>query len=134
MLRAAHADRVLDAVDRAAPEIVAFTSELIRLPTVNPPGEHYDDCARLIGKMLVECGFETEYLPAEGSPEHTQAHPRINVVGTRRGRAERPAVHLNGHYDVVPPGDGWTVDPFGGTVRDGRIYGRGACDMKAGLA
>jgi succinyl-diaminopimelate desuccinylase len=41
---------------------------------------------------------------------------------------------LNGHVDVVPAGDGWTVDPFGGVVRDGRIYGRGACDMKAGIA
>jgi succinyl-diaminopimelate desuccinylase len=43
-------------------------------------------------------------------------------------------VHLNGHFDVVPAGDGWTVDPFGGEVRDGRIYGRGSCDMKAGIA
>jgi succinyl-diaminopimelate desuccinylase len=43
-------------------------------------------------------------------------------------------VHLNGHFDVVPAGDGWTMDPFAGTIRDGRIYGRGACDMKAGIA
>ena len=43
-------------------------------------------------------------------------------------------MHLNGHFDVVPAGDGWTVDPFGGVVRDGRLYGRGACDMKAGIA
>jgi succinyl-diaminopimelate desuccinylase len=41
---------------------------------------------------------------------------------------------LNGHIDVVPPGDGWTVDPFAGVVRDARIFGRGVCDMKAGLA
>lgn len=125
---------MLDAVDAAAPEIVAFTSELIKVPTVNPPGEHYDDCARVIGNALIRCDFDVEYFPAEGSPEHTPAHPRMNVVGFRRGRAERPAVHLNGHYDVVPAGAGWTLDPFGGTVRDGRIYGRGACDMKAGLA
>ena len=43
-------------------------------------------------------------------------------------------MHLNGHFDVVPAGDGWTVDPFGGVVHDGRVYGRGACDMKAGIA
>ena len=43
-------------------------------------------------------------------------------------------VHLNGHFDVVPAGDGWTMDPFCGEVRDGRIWGRGSCDMKAGLA
>lgn len=134
MPRADVADRVLDAVDAAASEIVAFTSDLIRVPTVNPPGDHYADCARVIGNKLAACGFDVVYLPAEGCAEHTNAHPRINVVGLRRGRSERPAIHLNGHYDVVPAGDGWTVDPFGGTVRDGRIYGRGACDMKAGFA
>ncbi len=127
-------DRVLGAVDQAAGEIVAFTSDLIRVPTVNPPGEAYEDCARLIGDRLAACGFEVEYHPAEGRPEHTRAHPRLNVVGVRRGRALRPAVHLNGHFDVVPAGAGWTVDPFGGAVRDGRIYGRGSCDMKAGIA
>lgn len=131
---AAAVDRVLSAVDAAADEIVAFTSDLIRLPTVNPPGEAYEDCARLIGGRLARGGFEVEYIAAQGRPEHTSAHPRINVVGLQRGRALRPAVHLNGHVDVVPAGGGWTVDPFGGAVRDGRIYGRGACDMKAGIA
>ncbi len=43
-------------------------------------------------------------------------------------------MHLNGHFDVVPAGAGWTRDPFGGHVESGRIYGRGACDMKAGIA
>jgi succinyl-diaminopimelate desuccinylase len=128
------AESVLAAVDSAAQEIVEFTSELIRIPTVNPPGEAYEECARLIGHRLGQCGFEVEYLAAEGRPEHTRAYPRINVVGLRRGRALRPAVHLNGHFDVVPAGAGWTVDPFGGLVKDGRVYGRGACDMKAGIA
>lgn len=127
-------ERVLAAVDAAADEIVGFTSELIRLPTVNPPGEAYADCAAVIGGMLQRCGFEVQYLPAIGRPEHTAVHPRINVVGRRAGRSDRPRVHLNGHFDVVPAGDGWTMDPFGGEVRDGRIYGRGACDMKAGIA
>jgi len=128
------ADRVLAAVDDAADEAVAFASELIRIPTVNPPGELYDDCARVIGARLQACRFEVEYHAAEGRPEHTPRHPRVNVVGTRRGRRARPVVHLNGHFDVVPPGSGWTIDPFSGEVRDGRIWGRGSCDMKAGLA
>ena len=127
-------DRVLAAVDRLTDEAVAFTSDLIQLPTVNPPGELYEDCARFIGGTLAAQGLEVEYHAAEGLPEHTRAHPRINVIGTRRGRAARPLVHLNGHFDVVPPGDGWTVDPFGGEVRDGRIWGRGSCDMKAGIS
>src|SRR4029450_6072552 len=69
-----------------------------------------------------------------GRPEHTDRHPRINVVGTLPGRSRRPLVHLNGHLDVVPAGEGWTEDPFGGTVKNDRIYGRGSCDMKGGIA
>jgi succinyl-diaminopimelate desuccinylase len=134
MLSPAVIDRVTAAVDAITDEVVEFTADLIRVPTVNPPGEAYEDCARLIGDRLAACGFEVEYHAAEGRPEHTAAHPRLNVVGLRRGRALRPAVHLNGHFDVVPAGAGWTLDPFGGVVKDGRVYGRGACDMKGGLA
>ncbi len=127
-------DRVLSAVDSLSDEAVAFTSAMIRVPTVNPPGELYEDCARLIGRELERCGFQTEYHAAEGRPEHTRTYPRLNVVGSRRGRSERPVVHLNGHFDVVPAGAGWTVDPWGGEIRDGKIWGRGSCDMKAGIA
>jgi len=126
--------RVLREVGALADELVAFTTDLVRVPTVNPPGEGYVDCARLLGERLERCRFEVEYHPAEGRPEHTRAHPRLNVVGTRRGSGPGPVLHLNGHMDVVPPGDGWTVEPFGGAVRDGRVWGRGACDMKAGIA
>jgi succinyl-diaminopimelate desuccinylase len=127
-------ESVLAAVEASADEIVAFTSELIRIPTINPPGEAYRECASAIGTQLEACGFDVEYFEADGRPEHTETHPRVNVVGRRVGAAPRPAVHLNGHFDVVPAGGGWTVDPFGGLVRDGRIFGRGSCDMKAGIA
>jgi succinyl-diaminopimelate desuccinylase len=130
----ARGDRVLAAVDACADEMVEFTSAMIRIPTVNPPGEHYIACAQLIGQRLTACGFVVNYVAADGRPEHTASHPRVNVVGRRAGRTARPTVHLNGHFDVVPAGTGWTTDPFGGAVRDGRIYGRGACDMKAGIA
>jgi succinyl-diaminopimelate desuccinylase len=127
-------DRVLLEVERAADESVAFTADMVRIPTVNPPGEAYEECARFIGRTLQRLGFDIEYLAAEGRPEHTVRYPRLNVIGTRTGLSSRPTVHLNGHFDVVPAGEGWSVDPFGGLVRDGRIYGRGACDMKAGIA
>jgi succinyl-diaminopimelate desuccinylase len=125
---------VLREIDDLRDEVVGFTSDLIRIPTVNPPGDAYEDCARFIGERLSRCGLEVEYFEAEGKPEHTRAHPRVNVVGARQGSGRGRLVHLNGHFDVVPPGEGWTVDPFGGEVRDGRVWGRGACDMKAGLA
>jgi succinyl-diaminopimelate desuccinylase len=130
---AAAADLLFDAIDAATDEMVAFTQELIAIPTVNPPGECYIDCARAIGRQLAAFDFEVDYPVAEGFAEHTSTHPRMNVVGLRRGQTMRPLVHLNGHFDVVPAGAGWTVDPFGRVLRDGRIYGRGASDMKAGI-
>lgn len=127
-------DRVLAEVEAARDEIVAFTAEMIRVPTVNPPGDCYRECAELIGGWMSRAGLAVQYIAAEGLPEHTSAHPRVNVVGRGEGGADRPRLHLNGHFDVVPPGDGWTVDPFAGVVRDDRIYGRGASDMKSGIA
>jgi succinyl-diaminopimelate desuccinylase len=132
-VNAALIDRVIAAVERAADEIVQLTVDLVRIPTVNPPGDEYDACARFLGADLERRGFAVEYIAADGRPEHSPRYPRVNVVGARRGGGGR-VVHLNGHIDVVPPGDGWTVDPFGGLVRDGKIYGRGVCDMKAGIA
>jgi succinyl-diaminopimelate desuccinylase len=127
------AERVIAEVDRATDEIVRYTADLVRIPTVNPPGDEYDACAHFMGDDMKRRGFDVEYIAAEGLAEHTSRHPRVNVVGSRRG-GPGPVVHLNGHFDVVPAGQGWTVDPFGGLVRDGRIYGRGVCDMKAGIS
>jgi succinyl-diaminopimelate desuccinylase len=126
-------DRVLAAVDAATEEMVAFTADMLRIPTVNPPGDAYAECAHFIGERLEAFDFTVDYPVAETRPEHSSTHPRMNVVGLRQGGTTRPLVHLNGHFDVVPAGAGWTVDPFGGLVRDGRIYGRGSSDMKAGI-
>ena len=127
-------DQVLKQVEAARDEIVGFTADLIRIPTVNPPGDAYRECAALIGRRLGEVGLDVQYIEADGLPEHTAAHPRVNVVGRGVGTGAGKRVHLNGHFDVVPPGEGWSVDPFGGVVKDGRIYGRGASDMKSGIA
>lgn len=127
-------DSVLREVDRAADEIVELTRDLVRIPTVNPPGDEYEACAMFLGDVLHRHEFTVEYIVADGRPEHTTRHPRVNVIGSRVGTSGGPVVHLNGHIDVVPPGDGWTMDPFGGIVHDGRIFGRGVCDMKAGIA
>lgn len=123
---------MLDHVEQLADSIVAFTRELVRIPTVNPPGDCYAACAELIAERLRRFDYEVELLPAEGLPEHTTERPRVNVIGTLG--VGQPVLHFNGHYDVVPPGSGWTVEPFSGEVRDGGIYGRGACDQKAGIA
>lgn len=127
-------DRIVSEIDRAADAIVDFAARLVRIPTVNPPGEAYEACANVIGAELRAHGADVQLLPAVGRVEHTARHPRINVIGRYAGAQHGPAIHLNGHFDVVPPGQGWTRDPFGGEVVDGRLYGRGSCDMKAGLA
>lgn len=134
MPRSPSVDHVLAEVEAARDELVDFTAELIRIPSVNPPGDAYPECAHAIGDRLRAWGMEVEYIEPVGRPEHTAAHPRMNVIGRREGGHPRPCLHLNGHFDVVPPGDGWSVDPFGALVRDGRLYGRGASDMKSGLA
>jgi len=126
--------RLLELIDRRADELVELTTDLIRFPTVNPPGEAYRPCAEYISARLKRRGFETELIRAEGSPGDSDRYPRINVVARFDGRTPGPCVHFNSHIDVVEAGDGWTVDPFAGVVKDGRVYGRGACDMKGGLA
>jgi succinyl-diaminopimelate desuccinylase len=115
-------------------EIVDLAQALIRIPSVNPPGEHYRDCAELIGRRLAARGFAVEYLRAEGVSGDSDRYPRWNVVARREGGSPGPCVHFNGHIDVVVPGEGWTRPPFEARIEDGRIYGRGSCDMNGGLA
>lgn len=126
--------KVIDRIDGMAEEMVGFLRDLVRIPTINPPGENYVDCARLIGDRLKSFGYRVEYVEPVGAPENTSRHPRLNVIGQLEGRLPGPTLHFNGHLDVVPAGAGWTVDPFEGVVRDGKIYGRGVTDQKAGIA
>ena len=127
-------DRVSRGVDEIADEMVAFLQDLVRCPTVNPPGDCYVAGAEIIGNKLKQFGYETHYIAAEGLAEHTADYPRMNVLGRMAGSVPRPNLHFNGHFDVVPVGDGWTVDPFGALLRDGKLYGRGTSDQKAGIA
>lgn len=124
--------RVGEAVEGLRDEIVAVLAELVRVPTVNPPGQEYRACAELLARRYKECGYEVALIEAADRPEHSAAYPRLNVLA-RRGAGGR-TLHFNGHFDVVPPGEGWTLPPFGAVVRDGRLYGRGTADQKAGLA
>ena len=127
-------DKVLAEVESARDEIVAFAADLIRIPTLNPPGDAYHDASHFIGDRLKKLDFEVDYPTASDHPDHSKDFPRVNVVGRRQGASARPLVHLNGHIDVVPTGSGWSIDPFGRLVEDGKLFGRGSCDMKAGIA
>jgi len=127
-------DLLLASVEAREEEIVDLARALIRIPSVNPPGEFYRDCAELLGRRLAPRGFQVEYLRAEGAPGDCDRYPRWNLVARREGESTGPCVHFNGHIDVVAPGEGWSRPPFEAQVMGGRIYGRGACDMKGGLA
>ena len=127
-------DRLLKALEAKRDALVALTGDLIAFPTINPPGEAYTPCAEYIGNRLGARGFEVIYERGENTPGDTDKYPRTNVIARRQGRAPGPVVHFNGHIDVVAVGEGWSLDPFAGVVKEGRIYGRGACDMKGGLA
>ncbi|HSF63631.1 MAG TPA: acetylornithine deacetylase/succinyl-diaminopimelate desuccinylase family protein, partial [Paracoccaceae bacterium] len=78
--------------------------------------------------------FTVELLRARGAPGDCEAYPRWNLVARRDGPRPGDCVHFNGHHDVVEVGHGWTRDPFAGSVEGDRLYGRGACDMKGGIA
>jgi len=71
---------------------------------------------------------------AIGAIGDSDKYPRWNIIARHEGRHKGECVHFNSHTDVVEPGENWTFDPFGGEVHDGKVYGRGACDMKGGLA
>ena len=129
---------MLAAVDELRDDLVELLQALIRIPTLNPPGEAYEDFVIEFRARLDAYGYTTEVhdVPEADLPALApfgEGLPRPNLLATLN-RGDGPVVHLNGHYDVVPVGNDWTRDPFGGELSDGWIHGRGAADMKSGLA
>jgi succinyl-diaminopimelate desuccinylase len=127
-------DRLDEAVVARRDDLIALTQDLIRIPTLNPPGDNYLEICEYLDRRLGAQGFQTELVRAFGAPGDSDKHPRWNIVARREGAYRGECVHFNSHIDVVEVGRGWTTDPFGGELKDGKIYGRGACDMKGGLA
>jgi succinyl-diaminopimelate desuccinylase len=132
--------KILEQVDVLVPEMVNALREAIRIPTVNPPGTGYKEFADYFKNLLESLDYKTELVevPQELLNELAplgEGLPRFSIIGRMHGstNVSGQRICLNGHYDVVPAGDNWTVDPFGGEVLDGKIYGRGASDMKSGL-
>ncbi len=130
---------ISDAVDSFREELVDFLQQIVRIPTENPPGTNYPKCAKVIGDKMEEAGLTTRYVEVPGDllpalAPHGEGLPRVSVIGKLTGPKERPLLHFTGHYDVVPAGEGWSVDPYGGIIREGKIYGRGSSDQKSGIA
>ncbi|MFT4151673.1 MAG: M20/M25/M40 family metallo-hydrolase, partial [Paracoccaceae bacterium] len=127
-------DPFLAEIDARRADLIGLTQDLIRIPTLNPPGRNYRQICDYLAARLMAGGWVVELLRATGAPGDSDAFPRWNMVARYEGARPGPCVHFNSHHDVVEVGHGWTRDPFGGELDGDRIYGRGACDMKGGLA
>ncbi len=134
----------LDAwIDAHFDEEVRFLQELVRVPTDTPPGNNAPHAERA-AQLLAGFGFEAEKHPVPASEVKAAGMESITNLIVRRYYAEdrtpegRPAqgrvVALNAHGDVVPPGEGWTHDPYGGEIAEGRLYGRAAAVSKSDFA
>jgi acetylornithine deacetylase/succinyl-diaminopimelate desuccinylase family protein len=124
----------LDAwIDAHFDEEVAFLAELVKVPTDTPPGDNAPHAERTAA-LLEGFGFAVERHPVPADEVRDYGLASITNLIVRRRHGEGPCIALNAHGDVVPPGDGWTVPPYGGLVRDGRLYGRAAAVSKSDFA
>jgi succinyl-diaminopimelate desuccinylase len=124
----------LDAwVDAHFDEEVRFLQELVRVPTDTPPGDNAPHAGRT-AELLQAFGFEAEEHPVPQSDVHAYGLQSLTNLIVRRRYGLGPTIALNAHGDVVPPGEGWTHDPYGGEIEDGKLYGRGAAVSKSDFA
>ena len=124
----------LDAwVDAHFDEEVRFLQELVRVPTDTPPGNNAPHAERT-AELLKGFGFEAEKHAVPDADVKAYGLESITNLIVRRRYGEGRTVALNAHGDVVPPGEGWTHDPYGGEIADGKIYGRAAAVSKSDFA
>jgi acetylornithine deacetylase/succinyl-diaminopimelate desuccinylase family protein len=126
-------DAIHNLIENERDYVIGLTRDMVRVPSVNPKFETGDGLNR---EADVQSLLASHVEPLGPTLHRWDVFPgRPNLVATFAGSAERSLL-LNGHIDVVPVGDRskWTVDPFGGEIADGRIWGRGAIDMKCGVA
>ncbi|MDY6878363.1 MAG: M20/M25/M40 family metallo-hydrolase [Chloroflexota bacterium] len=127
---------VFEAVEAKRELIVKTLCDVIHIDTSVPPGHNYDKMADYLEPIFQRLGFETERVVVP--PEKLAQIPlplegeRVNLVARKRFGKEPCSIYA--HMDVVPVEEPWTIDPFAGVVKEGKVYGRGAIDMKGSIA
>ncbi|HZV93322.1 MAG TPA: M20/M25/M40 family metallo-hydrolase [Caldimonas sp.] len=124
----------LDAwIDAHFDEETAFLQALVRVPTDTPPGDNAPHAERTAA-LLAAFGFAADRYPVPAETVRERGLASITNLVVRRRYGEGPTVALNAHGDVVAPGDGWTHDPYGGEIVDGKLYGRASAVSKSDFA
>lgn len=122
-----------NSVDQHFQAEVEFLADLVRRPSDNPAG----DCAghaELTAQALQALGFDVERHAVPQAEVHAAGMLSVTNLVIRQRFGDGPVIALNAHGDVVPPGDGWSCDPYGAQIRDGMLYGRGAAVSKSDFA
>ena len=120
-------------IDAHFDEELRFLQSLIQVPTDTPPGNNAPHAERA-ADLLDAMGLHTERHPVPADVVHAAGLQSVTNLVVRRRYGEGPTIALNAHGDVVPPGEGWTQDPYGGVVVDGYIYGRASAVSKCDFA
>jgi acetylornithine deacetylase len=134
--------KILDTIEKNRDKAIKFLQDMVRIPSVTG-----DEAAiqRFLSDYMRKIGLEVDMWETDW--EKLKKHPgyrpvnrgyegRPNIVATLKGTGGGRSLLLNGHTDVIPVGDGagWSDDPWSASIKEGRIYGRGSCDMKSGVA
>jgi len=127
-------------VEEHREDIIELLQKLVKVKTPVPPGENYMKAVKIVKDKCESLGWDTsvyeapeKYLELSGRKAFGLIGPRMNLVSKIEGTKERPVTIFNAHLDVVPVGEGWSVEPYSAIIKDGSIYGRGSSDNKAGI-
>lgn len=127
--------QLIEWIERNENRMISFLQALVSVPSDNPDGD-CEAIALCVHKHLLDFDFSSTLYPVD--EQTTRSVGMINVSNSITevliGSGKGPVIALQAHGDVVPPGLGWSVDPYGGIIKDGRLYGRGAAVSKSDIA
>ncbi len=122
-------------IDQHHAEQIEFLRQIVRVPSDTPPGNNAP-AAEKAAELLTKKGFHVErfVVPEARVRDYGMQSVTNLIVRQKFGAGAGPTIALNAHGDVVPPGDGWSFDPYGGEIKDGRMYARGVAVSKSDIA